>query len=80
MDTEVGYLGLAAGLFPGTRQYLFDSDHLAFTATVGRGDGTFNPTDAESSDPDERTVSQCYYGSQWPDGDGHFASDRGRGA
>ena len=80
VDTEVGYLWIAAGLFPAARQYPFGSYHLAFTAAVGRGGGAFDPTVAESPDPDERTVGQCHYGSQWPNGDGYPASDRGRGA
>jgi hypothetical protein len=61
VDPEVGYLWIAAGLFPAARQYPFGSYHLAFTATVGGGDGTFHPTDAESPDPNERTVSQCHH-------------------
>ena len=81
VDPEVGYLWIAAGLFSAARQYPFGSYQcLAFTATVGRGDGAFHPTNAESPDPNERTVSQCHCGSQWPDGDGHPASDRRRGA
>jgi hypothetical protein len=61
VDTEVGHLWLAAGLFPGARQYPFYTYHLAFTAAVGSRDGAFDPTDAESPDPDERAVSQCGY-------------------